>query len=170
VRRTQFTIRGLLGATTFAAVGLYWLLNVDLSLTSNCGGNNETLADVRTILVSLELLAFGSDNGELSLQSFSAGQQRPLDEITHLSGPGGAHYFVCKAPIRLAVDDPQIIVFCDRAFTNVPRYTFRRSPPTHAVGYSDGTTKLISEREFERIDRSKFIAVDSLSASQMTAP
>jgi hypothetical protein len=170
VKRVQFTIRGLLGATTLAAFGLYWLPNVDLSMTSNCGGNSEAKAHVGMILQSLQLLAIDSGTGELSLESRSAEQQQCLHQIGNLRGPLDARYFVYSQPIRLDVVEPQIIVFCDQPFTNVPRYTFRRSPPTHAVGYSDGTTKLISERDFAKIDRLKFVAADSLQDTQTAAP
>ncbi len=53
----------------------------------------------------------------------------------------------------------QIITVCEREYDNVPKPTlwnFHHKNPAHAVGYSDGTTGLISPMEYTNLNLSMF--------------
>ena len=80
-----------------------------------------------------------------------------------------AHYLVSTQPFVRAEPEAsanhknrRIVIVCDMPYTNVPMRKFWHAPPTHAVGYSDETTGLISPAEFAKLDLSKFKRLDEL--------
>jgi hypothetical protein len=59
----------------------------------------------------------------------------------------------------------EIVIVCSMSFDNVPRPSlsnFYRRNRAHAVGYSDGTTGLISPQEFTNLNLNSFVALSSL--------
>ena len=66
-----------------------------------------------------------------------------------------------------AKEKKEIVIVCGKEFDNVPRspWTFFLKNPAHAVGYSDGTTGLISPTEFSNLNLSGFVSVLSLATN-----
>jgi hypothetical protein len=61
----------------------------------------------------------------------------------------------------------QIIIVCGKEFDNVPMlfWTFYTKTPAHAVGYSDGTTGLISPAQFTNLNLNGCVSFSSLAAN-----
>lgn len=91
-------------------------------------------------------------------------KQNESESISAVSLDGG-----CQIPHSETVASKrEILAICDTAFSNVPQPTFWngfKKTPGHAVAYGDGTTGLVSEREFNQMTFSEFVDVDSLTGS-----
>lgn len=130
---------------------------------TNCGGNNAALADVRSYAIIAQMAADESTEGEFLVTSATAGQLNWLSEIANDSWLRGGQILVSMKPYRLESSEPRrIIAVCDRPFRNVPRYIFGEAPPTHAAAYSDGSTALLTAKEFAALDRSTMIPLNQL--------
>jgi len=125
---------------------------------SNCGGNSWALSEVRSIAAFAFIQA--NDAPDRTFRFDSANPR----QCEYLSiNPRGVHFLVSGQPLVNSETEPRrIVVVCDRPFNNVPQRTFFSAPYTHAVGYSDGTSGLISTREFAALDLTKFRALDEL--------
>lgn len=90
---------------------------------------------------------------------------RQLEHILPLAGANWlpqAHFLVSYAPLVAGSAERRVIIVCDTPYTNVPQHRFFSAPPTHAAGFSDGTTGLITPTEFSALDRKSFVALDEL--------
>jgi hypothetical protein len=124
---------------------------------SNCGGNNAALCYVRMYSIFLENAADESPNGEFDVTSATPRQRTQLAEIAHCPWLRGGQILVSIRPYRSEPSEPRrIVAVCDRAFRNVPRYVFGTAPPTFAASFSDGSTALLTAKEFDALDRSAF--------------
>jgi hypothetical protein len=130
---------------------------------SNCGGNSAALTSARAIA----LLGFAEahDRPDQVFQ-FSAANERECKDLASMSPNRwlqGAHFWVRTEPIAMTdADHKRIIVVCDTPYRNVPQQTFGSAPPTHAVGYSDGSAGLIPTAEFAALDLTQFKKLDEL--------
>jgi len=64
--------------------------------------------------------------------------------------------------------DHEIVVVCPKEFDNVPQpilLNFYHKNPAHAVGFSDGRTRLISRTEFTNLNLSDFVSTASLATN-----
>ena len=64
--------------------------------------------------------------------------------------------------------DHEIVVVCPNEFDNVPRpilFNLYHKNPAHAVGFSDGRTRLISPAEFTNLNLDGFISAASLATN-----
>jgi len=61
----------------------------------------------------------------------------------------------------------EIVIICVKEFDNVPKspWAFFLKNPAHAVGYSDGTTSLISPEQFTNLNLTGFVSVLSLATN-----
>ena len=62
----------------------------------------------------------------------------------------------------------EVVIVCSRSFDNVPQpslFNFYRRNRAHAVGYSDGTTALISPQQFTNLNLNGFISLSSLATN-----
>jgi hypothetical protein len=62
----------------------------------------------------------------------------------------------------------QIVIVCGREFDNVPKpgfWNYFRRNPAHAVGYSDGTTELISREQFTNLISAGFVSMSNLATN-----
>jgi hypothetical protein len=157
-------------ATAIALIAGALVLAVGLSLpalkpASNCGGNNFAVAACRQMVI-YRSSAFGS-GVTFDLTGLAPLDRSNLFSLTTNSWTGAARFWVRtngseNAPTR------QIVVFCDLPYENVPQPTiwngFGRNA-AHAVGYSDGTSGLISPEEFERLDRRSFVCLTALATN-----
>lgn len=76
---------------------------------------------------------------------------------------GGPRYLVSVSPLVLPSNESKrIIIVCDTPFSDVPKRVIFQAPPSHAVGYSDGTTGLISPGEYARLNLSSFVSLGDL--------
>jgi hypothetical protein len=59
------------------------------------------------------------------------------------------------------------VIVCGKEFDNVPAsfWTFHRKNPAGAVGYSDGTTGLISPAQFTNLNLNGFVFISSLATN-----
>jgi hypothetical protein len=75
----------------------------------------------------------------------------------------GARFLVNTAPVTdAALTQHQVVIVCDTPYSNVPQRRFIKAPPTHAVGYSDGSIALISPAEFNKLNKASFVPLDTL--------
>ena len=64
--------------------------------------------------------------------------------------------------------DHEIVVVCPKEFDNVPQpilLNLYHKNPAHAVGFSDGRTRLISPVEFAKLNLSGFVSTASLTTN-----
>ncbi len=144
------------------------LLMPALARASNCGGNSAALAACSSISMCFRLISSERGGKPVSISDLSSREQQYFRQVTGLSWLGSAHVLVTGTAIR---GDPsggqEIIAVCDRPFDNVPRRMFRKAPLTHAVGYADGSTGLISVEDFRRLDLRGFLDVRKIQSGQV---
>ena len=118
---------------------------------SNCGGNSAALTACRTYVTFLQI--WEDDHpGEVFHQD-TGGPER-----ASLAGEDWVRSARLFAKRSVDPAGPkQIVIVCDHAYNNVPWGRFWKSPMTHAVGYSTGTTGLISPSEFAQLDLDDFV-------------
>jgi hypothetical protein len=132
---------------------------------TNCGGNNAAQSDVRMYLALAHVAAMNSPTEEFAVELATLEERQHLAQIADDLWLGGGGFLVCTKPIRFDESArPRVVIVCDRAFTNVPRYVFGTAPPTHAIGLSDGSTALISAKEFAAMDKSSFVPLAQILA------
>src|SRR5688572_11247892 len=131
--------------------------------TTNCGGNNAALSDVRSYATFTQCAADDSIDGEFRVTSATAKQLKQFAEIAHDPWLRGGQFLVSTKPYRSEASEPRrIIIVCDRPFTNVPRYVFGEGPPTYAAGFSDGSTSLLMAKDFATLDRSSLVPLNEI--------
>lgn len=154
----------LISFVCFGSLSLFAaLLLPALARPSNCGRNSYALYACREIALHIQLAA--ATNGpviDLSVIDYS--DQTNLFRTANSHWTTGADYWV-RTNNRVEMTQKQIIVVCDIAYDNVPQPTlwnFYHRNPAHAVGFSDGTTGLISPVEFTRMDHKSFLNLSAL--------
>ena len=152
-----------LGILAVIGIALGAMLLPVWTTPSNCGGNSAALAAVNSYVTVTVVAAM--DNPD---RTFNPKAMTPewRTQISHLPGADWvrhAHFLVSTVSFVPRSTEPRrVVIVCDTPYTNVPRQRFFRSPPTHAAGFSDGTTGLISPKVFAALDRSTFVAIDEL--------
>jgi hypothetical protein len=130
--------------------------------TSNCGGNNAGLADVRLYLLIAQPTAESSPNGAFDVARANVDPRKQLAEIANDPWIGDARFLVSTSPYTCRSSPREILIVCDGAFRNVPRRLFGQSPPTHATAFTDGSVDIISVGEFQAQNRSMLTPVGVL--------
>jgi hypothetical protein len=131
---------------------------------SNCGGNSAALSACAVSMMELDMAAD-------AIGQFTNINQLPEEEriafvrdSQSLWNPGAKT--LVRTNINLKGVSKQILLVCDTPFNNVPQPTiwngFRHNP-AHAVGYSDGSTGLITPEQFKEINLSEFIDASLLT-------
>jgi hypothetical protein len=149
----------ILVAVCLLFTGHSWL---QFEMTSNCGGNSAALSVVQNLAITAKASTYDGPNHTFCFPDATPIQRQALVECAGHLPKRGPHYLVATGLIM--EDDPQprrVIAVCDKAYTNVPK-SFFGSPHTHAAGYADGSSGLISPTEFNALDRTKFVAIDTL--------
>jgi hypothetical protein len=165
--RSQLTLPNLLALGSASAIAIYGWLYLNADSTSNCGGNSAALAQVAMITETLQLWTLESANGKFALIAVSAEQRDELVRYASNNWIGDARYFVTSTPIDRNSSQRRVVVFCDHPYDNVPRYTLGKAPPTHAVGYSDGSTGLLTVEQFKQLDRTSFVALELIEQTEL---
>lgn len=148
----------LAGAAVIALIGFPLLAR-----PSNCGGNTAALYNCKQILTYARM--FGDTN------TFPPdANQMPPEERDEFFKLGKNHWTgVAQYWVRTngwdSRNHTQIVVFCEKAFGNVPQPTlgnlYTRNP-AHAVGFANGTAGLISPGAFAQIDKNDFASLSDL--------
>jgi hypothetical protein len=155
--------RNLILAVTCAIAAVAGLFAMAPSAT-NCGGNSDALAHVHGIAGLIRMFLVQNANTELRLTSPPDDLRPDLAELSHFYGLPNARFLVTTTPITARdLEQPRLVTVCDHSYRNVPQRWFGlQAPPTHAAGYSDGATGLISEAQFAALDHSTFVPLDEL--------
>ncbi len=137
-----------------------------LASSSNCGGNSAALSSCKQILI-YDRWARGTNNASFDLAQLDAVDLTNFFRTVANHWTPDAGYWLRTNGLS-STTSRQIAVVCDHAYDNVPQPTvwnvYRRNP-AHAVGYSDGTTGLISPTEFQSLDRRGFISLTALATN-----
>jgi hypothetical protein len=134
-----------------------------LARTSNCGGNSAALFVCKNYALIFELSRSDSAELQFSVTNVAAQYHAQLGQLARYHWVPNARFLVSTASVsRDGQDKPRLIVVCDTPYGNVPQRQFFKAPFTHAVGYADGSTALISPAEFARLDKSLFVPLDTL--------
>lgn len=149
----------VIGLTAIA--GLSWLLPV-FTRSSDCGGNSAALSQVHVIATFAAAHAFDRADGAFSFMRLSNDERAELANLSSQRWIKEAKFLVTSMPIHRGAPGRTVVAVCDTPFTNVPQRSIGHAPVTHAVGYSDGTTGLVTEVEFRSLDRAKFTDLASL--------
>ena len=158
-RHMKNLIAILIGLT--AIVVLLWSSELFMG-TSNCGGNSAALSQVHGIACFARAHAFYRPDSTFRFTHLSTDERSELANYSVQRWIKRARFLVTTMPIHRSESSRTIVAVCDTPFTNVPQQLIGRAPATHAVGYSDGSTGLITEAEFRKLDPTKFTDVASL--------
>ena len=137
-----------------------------LAPPSNCGGNSHALTACKQILI-YDRLARNTNGIGFDLAQFDAVDQTNLFLTVASRWTSDAGYWLRTNGFSNTAAR-QIVVVCDRAYDNVPQpavWNLYRGNPAHAVGYSDGTTGLITPAEFSGLDRRGFMSLTALATN-----
>lgn len=145
-------------------LGLAIALALAAPSSTNCGGNSDALAHIHGIAGIVRMFLVQNPTAELRLSAPPDDLRPDLAELSHFRSLPNARFLVTTSPITSRdLKQPRLVVVCDRPYRNVPQRWFGlEAPPTHAAGYSDGSTALISESQFKALDRSTFVPLDEL--------
>jgi len=148
--------------TAFVLIGVF----LPFTHPSNCGGNSAALADCKLSVLTLRVVS--EDKGEkFNLYSLSASDSAQIVQFASDHWISGAKIFV-RTNIILDSNPRQILIVCEHAFDNVPQPTIwngYRKNPAHAVAYSDGSTGLITPKQFKDLDLSGFVDASKLQTN-----
>lgn len=160
--RLRWSISNMLVLTALISVSLVILRTTPQP--SNCGGNSAALGAVKTYAILVKLANEQPGEARLTVATATKWQRADLDYIARAHPY--ARFRVSPESFASQQSGPRhVIMVCDRAFTNVPRYKFGEAPPTHAAAFSDGTTGLISVAEFQKLGRASLVSLDRLLAA-----
>jgi hypothetical protein len=164
--RYQLRTLLLLSAAAPPALAAVWNMPA-IEMSTNCGGNNAAQVYVRGVAVTMFLFAYESPDKQFSVGSATPQQRRELESWAVGWGISSGDILISTRPLQSDCNSSrQIVAICDRPFTNVPRYRFRRAAPSHAVAFSDGTSTLMSARQYAALDRSYFVPLNEISRTR----
>jgi hypothetical protein len=141
-------------STLLVVVALVLTSGGMLTRASNCGGNSAALAVCGAYTSIVYDWQMSHKDAEFR---YSQLDRSTLQEV---GDPTWLHFtrFLAKVD-NLRIDfngEKEIVVVCIQAFDNVPERLLWKAPMAYAVGYSNGTTGLISPEQFGRLDLSGF--------------
>lgn len=134
-----------------------------LARPSNCGGNSAALNQVRQYAILTELCALNSSNGLFRVTDVPDEERNQVRVCSRNHWIPDARFLVSTNTVTTNdLKTRRILIVCDKPYGNVPRRWFGAAAPAHAVGYSDGSTGLMSPGEFALLDRRSFVFLDEL--------
>jgi len=140
---------------------------------SNCGQNSYALTVCRNFAVTT-VSAAQDNQSKFEIGKIDKIEGRILSSLAERGwGMSGVDFLVRTNFVLGNSSNREIVIVCERQFGNVPQPTvwnFYRQNPAHAVGYSDGTTGLISPEQFRNLDLSGFVSLSNLVANPEFAP
>jgi hypothetical protein len=139
------------------------VLPLVLARSSNSGGNSAALNNCKLILVYAKLSA-GTNSFLPNASLMSVEERNQFFKLSENHWTGEAQYWVRTNGLNLA-SLTQIVVFCEQEFDNVPQPTFfnlYKRTPAYAVGFADGSTRLIAPPDFARLNKNDFAPLSAL--------
>jgi hypothetical protein len=159
-RKILVSFGGVLFVAVFVALALPLV-----TAKTNCGGNSYALSACATFAVAAYVTA--QDNHS----QFEVGKIGK-DEWQSFLTLAGNHWGMNRADFLVKTNfvlgngsNRDVIIVSKREFGNVPQPTIRNfyhRNPAHAVGYSDGTTGLISPEQFANLNLTGFVSLSNL--------
>jgi hypothetical protein len=144
-----------------ALIGLY-----PLTTRTNCGGNSAALVVCQNC--GAVLLMAGDGKGEkFNINKLSASDSAQIAQFANSHWILGSKIFL-RTNIVLNSNPKQILIVCDHAYDNVPQPTIwngYRKNRAHAVAYSDGSTGLLTPKQFKELDLSRFVDASQLKTN-----
>lgn len=156
--------KGIIFGITGIAVALI-LLSVVLPIVgrvSNCGGNSAALSNCRSYAQGAFVSGYYHSDRVFNVERSSM-RDSLLDIAADTGWIGDGEYLVRTGDVLIGDDRKEILIVCDKAFTNVPERLWRSNPPTYAAGLADGSAVLLSVDEFESLDLGSFISGSRLN-------
>jgi hypothetical protein len=142
-----------------------------VSTTKNCGGNTAAVHVCQSYALILSLIVSENSEEAISATNLPASYHDELARIARYHWVPGARFLVnTELVTRETLNSRQIVIVCNTAYRNVPKRRFIKAPSTHAVGYSDGTTALISTADFHMLNKAPFIPLDALYPQPVSPP
>ena len=148
------------------AVAIVGALALPLLITkTNCGGNSYALTACATFAVAANITA--QDN-HLQFEPGKIGEDMRRNFLMFAEnhwGMNGADFLVKTNFFVGSSSNREVIIVSERKFGNVPQSTiwnFYHQNQAHAVGYSDGTTGLISPEQLTNLNLAGFISLSHL--------
>lgn len=155
VEGVALTTLSLVGAALFIAFA---------TQATNCGGNSAALTACQNYIGVLEV--WDRDHPNEAFRYRDAGRELQ-EEVTHLAGADWIRSARLLAKVENVRMDPhgvkEVVIACDRAYDNVPERRFWWSPMMHAVDYSTGEVGLISPSEFEQLDLTDCVDLQTMN-------
>lgn len=152
------------------AVGLVaGILLPGLGHASNCGHNSYALFACREYT---RISGWATAEGKTIVFEFGETDKADAARLAKSHWIGGTDFLI-KTNLAGGATLRQVVIVCEKSFDNVPQpsiWNFYRKNPAHAVGYSDGSTGLISLSEFQALDKSGFVPLSSLAPTPHNAP
>jgi hypothetical protein len=134
-----------------------------IRLSTNCGGNNAARTYVHAAAITMIMAADESSERQFAIASATPEELNVLASSTVGWGVREGDILISTKPLRLNENGGhQVVAVCNRPFTNVPQYMFRRAAASHAVAFSDGSTALLSAREYAALDLESFVPLHDL--------
>ena len=92
------------------------------------------------------------------------------EDIRHAISFGYSFGFWAKTNFAWGINkaDRELVIVCSKEFDNVPKpalWNFYHKNPAHAVGYSDGTTGLITPEQFTNLNFASFVSFSNLATN-----
>ena len=135
-----------------------------LTSASNCGGNSYALVACANYVTITHMAV---DDGESDISKLGEVEKSDAAKLAKSSWISDADFLV-RTNFTSTNTSRMVAIVCEESFGNVPQPTLRnfyRKNPAHAVGYSDGSTSLISPVEFKALDLNGFIHLSSLGTN-----
>lgn len=135
-----------------------------LTPASNCGGNSYALNACKHYVM---VAVMAADDGKSDISKFGEAEKSEAAKLANDHWIGGAGFLV-RSNLASTNMSPRVVIVCEKSFDNVPQPTlwnFYRKNPAHAIGYSDGSTGLISPAEFKTLDLTGFVSLSNLATN-----
>ena len=140
-----------------------------LSSHTNCGGNSYALYACKQFITMTQL---DTEVGSIDISKLGEDERSEAAKLAKSVWTGHADFLI-RTNFATTNTPRLLVIVCERPFNNVPQPTIwnlYRKNPAHAVGYSDGSTALISPAEFEVLNFTGFIHLSSLGTNISAQP
>jgi hypothetical protein len=107
------------------------------------------------------------EDGKFDVSEFGEAEKSEVAKLAKNHWIGGKDFLV-RPNFASTNTSRTVVIVCEKSFDNVPQPTlwnFYRKNPAHAIGYSDGSTGLISPAEFAALDLTGFVSLSNLATN-----
>jgi hypothetical protein len=131
---------------------------LSININSNCGGNSAALSVCRNFVIDM---SSDIDGNYIGYDNISMEKLAEARKITAYHWIKGMTYKILK--FKASREPKEIVIICNKMYSNVPKpsvYNLFIGSPRHAVGYSDGSIGLITDKEYLCQSMEKFCDVN----------